>query len=416
MSDCDLLVIGAGAAGIAAARTALAAGARVRVLEARTRPGGRALTDPRFGTPFDLGATWLHWAERNPLTELARALGIGLIDADARRREASFIGTRRITPEEDAGYDRAWAAFEAAIAAHRGPDVAVAEVIPRGGPWDATVAAWQGEVIAAWSLDAMGVEDFRANILRGSNLLPEGGTGALLARLGAGLPVTLNAEVTRLAWGGREAVAEGGFGRLAARAVVCTLPTSLLAAGAIRFDPPLPAATLEAAHALPMGAAIKVALKAAGADRLGLAPNTSTDRQVARGEALIPISFWPGGHDIASGWIGGPLAEAVEREGPAAAEALLRAEIAARLGAAAPRAFRPGALVSAWSTDRFSRGAYTHGRIGSGGARAVLAAPLAGGRLCLAGEAAATDGLAATLAGAWNSGSAAARVALAALA
>jgi monoamine oxidase len=416
MSDTDLLVIGAGAAGIAAARAALAAGARVRVLEARPRLGGRALTDASLGTPFDLGATWLHWAERNPLAEAARALGIGLIDADARRREASFIGTRRITAEEEAEYDLAWAAFEAAVAAHRGADVAVAGIVPRGGPWDATVAAWQGEVIAAWPLGAMGVEDFRANLLRGSNLLAEGGIGALLARLGAGLPVTLGAEVTRLAWGGREAVAEGGFGRIAARAVVCTLPTSLLAADAIRFDPPLPAATLAAAHALPMGAAIKVALRAAGADRLGLGPDTSTDRQVVPGEALIPITFWPGGHDIASGWIGGPLALEIEREGPAAAEALLRAEIAARLGAAAPRAFRPGALVSAWSTDRFSRGAYTHGRIGCADARRVLAAPLAGGRLCLAGEAAATDGLAATLAGAWNSGVTAARTALAALA
>lgn len=416
MSGTDILVIGAGAAGIAAARTALAAGARVQVLEARRRIGGRALTDGSLGAPFDLGATWLHWAERNPLAALARQLGIGLVDADASRRERSFVGARPLTAAEQAAYDAAWAAFEAAIAAYRGPDVAVADAVPRGGPWDATVAAWQGEVIAAWPLAAMGILDFRANLLRGSNLLPAGGTGALLARLGAGLPVALGAEVTRLAWGGAEAVAEGGFGRLAARAVVCTLPTSLVAAGAIRFDPPLPPAVLEAAHALPLGAAVKVALQAAGGDRLGLAPNTSTDRQVAPGEALIPITFWPGGHDIATGWIGGPLALEVEREGPAAAEALLRAEIAARLGHAAARAFRPGALVSAWGRDPFSRGAYSHGRIGCGAARAVLAAPLAGGRLCLAGEAAATDGLAATLAGAWNSGERAARAALAVLA
>lgn len=416
MSGPDILVIGAGAAGIAAARTALAAGARVQVLEARRRIGGRALTDASLGPPFDLGATWLHWAERNPLAALARELGIGLVDADARRRERSFREGRPVSAAEAAEYDAAWAAFEAAIAAHDGPDVAVAEVVPKGGPWDATVAAWQGEVIAASPLAAMGILDFRANLLRGSNLLPEGGTGALLARLGAGLPVALGAEVARLAWGGREAVAEGGFGRLAARAVVCTLPTSLLAAGAIRFDPPLPPAVLEAAAALPLGAAVKVALKAAGGDRLGLEADTATDRQVAPGEPLVPITFWPGGHDIATGWIGGPLACEIEREGPAAAEALLRAEIAARLGHAAPRAFRPGALVSAWGRDPFSRGAYSHGRIGCGAARAVLAAPLAGGRLCLAGEAAATDGLAATLAGAWNSGVAAARAALRALA
>jgi monoamine oxidase len=416
VSDTDLLIIGAGAAGIAAARKAIAAGLSVRILEARPRIGGRAVTDARLGPPFDLGATWLHWAERNPLVPLARQLGIPLVNADARRNERNFIGTRPITEAENAAYDAAIAAFDQAVAAYEGPDIAVSEVVPRGGPWDATVAAWQGPVIAAWSLETMGVADFRANLLQGANLLPEGGTGSLLARLGAGLPVTLEAAVTRLAWGGREAVAEGAFGRLTARAVVCTLPSALLAAEAIRFDPPLPARVLEAAHALPLGAAIKVALKAAGADRLGLPPNTSTDRQVAPGEPLIPIQFWSGGHDLATGWIGGPLAVEIEREGPAAAEALLRAEIAARLGHAAPRAFRPGALVSAWSRDPFSRGAYSHGRIGCGEARAVIAAPLAGGRLCLAGEAADTSGLAATLAGAWNSGEAAAAAVIAALA
>jgi len=416
VSDTDLLIIGAGAAGIAAARKAIAAGLRVRILEARPRIGGRAVTDTSLGPPFDLGATWLHWAERNPLVPLAQQLGIPLINADARRNERNFIGTRVITPEENAAYDAAIAAFDAAVVAHHGPDIAVADVIPKGGPWDATVAAWQGPVIAAWSLETMGLHDFRANLLQGANLLPEGGTGALLARLGDELPVTLDAAVARLAWGRREAVAEGAFGRITARAAICTLPPSLLLADAIRFDPPLPAATLEAAHALPLGAAIKVALKAAGADRLGLPPDTATDRRVAPGEALIPIQFWSGGHDLATGWIGGPLAIEMEREGPAAAEALLRAEIAARLGHDAPRAFRPGALASAWSTDPFSRGAYSHGRIGAGEARAVLAAPLAGGRLCLAGEACDTTGLAATLAGAWNSGEAAAAAAVARLA
>ncbi len=416
MTDTDLLIIGAGAAGIAAARKAIAAGLRVRVLEARSRIGGRAVTDTSLGPPFDLGATWLHWAERNPLVPLAERTGIALINTDARRNERNSIGTRPITAAENAAYDAAFAAFDKAVAAYDGPDVAVSEVIPKGGPWDATVAAWQGPVIAAWSLETMGLQDFRANLLQGANLLPVGGTGALLARLGAGLPVTLNAAVTRLAWGGRAATAEGAFGSLTARAVICTLPSALLAAEAIRFDPPLPPPVLEAAHALPLGAAIKVALKAAGADRLGLPPDTSTDRQVAPGEALIPIQFWTGGHDLATGWIGGPLAVEIEREGPAAAEALLRAEIAARLGHDAPRAFRPGALVSAWSRDPFSRGAYSHGRIGSGAARAVLAAPLARGRLCLAGEAADTAGLAATLAGAWNTGEAAAEAVMATLA
>lgn len=419
MSDTDILVIGAGAAGIAAARAARAAGQRVRVLEARPRLGGRALTDGALGVPFDLGATWLHDAARNPLVPLARQLGVTLMDSDAARQEVSFVQGRRASPAEMAAYDAAWDAFEPAIracAAAPGPDIAAAAAVPRGGPWDATIAAWQGEVIAAWSLSAMSLRDFAANLLGGANLLPAGGLGALLARLGEGLPVTLSSPVTRLAWGNREAVAEGPFGTLRARAVICTLPTSLLAGGAIQFDPPLPPELQQAAHDLPLGAAIKVALRALGEDRLGLPHHASTDRQVWGEEALVPITFWPQGQPIASAWIGGPLAAELEREGPAAAESLVRAEIAARLGSEAPRAFCPGALASGWRSDHWSRGVYSHARIGAAGARAVLAAPLAGGRLCFAGEACHAEGLAGTVGGAWLSGEAAAVQAIAATA
>ena len=303
-----------------------------------------------------------------------------------------------------------------ARAAQPGPDIPAAAAAPRGGPWDATVAAWQGRVIAAWPLEAMSLRDFAANLLGGANLLPAGGLGALVARLAEGLPIAYRAPVARLSWGGAEAVAEGPFGSVAARAVICTVPTSLLAGQAIRFDPPLPRAVQQAAHDLPLGAAIKVGLRAAGEDRLGLPDHASTDRQVAPDEELVPITFWPQGQPVASAWIGGPLAAEVEREGPAAAEALVRAEIAARLGSAAPQAFRPGALVSAWRGDPWAQGVYSHARVGAAGARAVLAAPLAGGRLCFAGEACHADGLASTVGGAWLSGEAAARHALAALA
>lgn len=416
--ECDILIIGAGAAGIAAARGALAAGCSVRVLEARGRVGGRALTDTSLGAPFDLGATWLHAAERNPLVPLARSLGVALADSDRARREITFIGARRATDEEVAAYDAAWAAFEAAIAARAaapGPDIPASHAAPRGGAWDATVAAWQGDVIAAWPLTAMSLHDFGANLLTGGNLLPAGGLGALVARLAEGLPVTLGAPVARLRWGGRQAVAEGPFGTVAARAVICTIPTSLLAGTAIRFDPPLPQPVQQAAHDLPLGAAIKVGLRAAGEGRLGLPAHASTDRMIAPEQALIPITFWPQGQPIASAWIGGPLAAEVEREGAGAAEALVLAEIATRLGAEAPFAFRPGAAVSAWRSDPFARGVYSHARVGAAGARAVLAAPLAGGRLCFAGEACHPT-LAGTVGGAWLSGEAALQHVLAATA
>ncbi len=418
MQECDLLVIGAGAAGIAAARAGLAAGRRVQVLEARPRPGGRVVTDHRLGLPFDLGAVWLHAAERNPLVPLARGLGVALVDADRARREVTFVGDRRADAAEAAEYDAAFArlealAAEAAVAG--GPDRPVAAIAPRGGTWDASVAAWHGSVIAGWELEGISLHDFAATSLEGRNLLPAGGFGTLLARLADGLPIGFGAKVDRLAWGGGWAVAEGAFGTLRARAVVCTLPTTLLAAGdALRFDPPLPDAVVAAAAGLPMGAVLKVGFRAAGEDRLDLPDFCSVDRRIEPGEPMVTMTAWQHGLPLLTCWLGGAAAAALEAAGDAAAEAYMQDELARRFGGRARAALAPGAVVSDWLRDPLARGVYSHARVGQAGARAVLARPLAEGRLCLAGEACHAS-LAGTVAGAWLSGEAAAAAALAAM-
>jgi monoamine oxidase len=410
----DILVIGAGAAGIAAARAVLAAGRSVMVLEARGRVGGRVVTDHRLGAPFDLGAAWLHNAEDNPLVALAEAVGARLVDSDALRQERTLVGDRPATEAERAAYDAAWDDFTTrteARAAAGGADCSVAEAAPRGGAWDATVAAWQGDIIAAAPLERISLFDFAAIALNGANRLPELGFGTLLARLAQGLPIRLSAPVTRLAWGGGQAVAEGAFGGIHAGAVIATLPTPLLASGALRFDPPLPPEVIQAAHDLPLGTVAKVGFR--GTAGLGLPPFTSVDRQVLPGEPLVAMSARPFGRDILACHVGGDAAAALEAEGDAALEAFMRAEAARRFGAAAA-GLQAGPIVTNWLRDPFSRGVYSYARIGRAAARGILAAPLAGGRLCLAGEAC-HPRLAGTVGGAWRSGEEAARSALAAL-
>ena len=80
--DCDIVVVGAGAAGISAARLLTASGADTRLLEARGRPGGRAYTRIEGGFPLDMGCGWLHSAQENVLKPLARASGFTIDEAD----------------------------------------------------------------------------------------------------------------------------------------------------------------------------------------------------------------------------------------------------------------------------------------------------------------------------------------------
>ncbi|PHK96162.1 hypothetical protein CR162_04835 [Pseudoroseomonas rhizosphaerae] len=415
MADPDILVVGAGAAGLAAARAAMAAGRSVQVLEARGRPGGRAWTDAAtLGAPFDLGATWLHQAHDNPLAPLAG--GAAPFDHDAVRHSLCLIARRPASEAETAAYDATYAAFHArlrAALADAPPDASAADFAPRGGAWDATVAHWEGPVICAARLAEMDLRDFLDTQLDAPNWLLPQGLGSFLSGFAAGLPIAYGAVVERLRWGGPGVVAEGAFGRVAARAAIVTIPTSLIAAGAPRFDPPLPHRTGQAAHDLPLGLLNKVGLRAAGEDRLGLAPFTGLERRVeTEDEAAMSFIAWPFGHDHLMGFLGGPAAWEASREGPRALEALARAELRHAFGARAGAALAGmPMLASDWGNDPFARGAYSHARPGRASARRVLGEPLAGGRLCFAGEAC-HPRLAATVGGAWESGEWAARAAL----
>ena len=111
MPDVDVVVIGAGLAGLGAATALRQAGRRAVVLEAADRIGGRAWTayPPELGGVwFDMGAVWLHSAEINPLVPIARAAGETLLRSDELRRERTYVGTREATPDEYADFSAAW--------------------------------------------------------------------------------------------------------------------------------------------------------------------------------------------------------------------------------------------------------------------------------------------------------------------
>ncbi|HEX4261616.1 MAG TPA: FAD-dependent oxidoreductase, partial [Acetobacteraceae bacterium] len=281
----------------------------------------------------------------------------------------------------------------------------------RDDPWTNTVEAWEGAIVADADADGLSLRDWAANLLGGRNLAVGGGVGALVLRRLApeAGPVALRTPATGIDWSGRGVRVETPRGGLAAPACIVTVSTGVLAAGAIRFDPALPQATAAAIEGLPMGLLSKIALPASGSDRLDLPRGTGSDRMLARpGETLLSLHAWPQGFDHVVGFFGGRAAWALAAEPPDATEAFVRAELRRRFGARADAALGGPAVVTRWGTDPFSRGAYAYARPGQAGARAVLGRPLAGGRLCFAGEACHTEGLAGTVGGAWLTGTAAA--------
>jgi monoamine oxidase len=403
----DVAIVGAGAAGIAAARTARARGRSHVVLEAKARVGGRAVTDPRLGFPWDRGAQWLHVFEQNPLRALATQLGLACTSWDVD--EKTHLGDRWATDEEERAreaffehsYETAWAAARA------GRDVTVRELLP-AGPWARFFEQWLSDDDGSDPTDISSI-DFERYVETNQHGLIAGGFGAFLARLAEGLDVRLETPVTAIDWSGSEVRLETPRGTIHARSVVIAVPTPILAAGKIRFTPALPDWKTQAFHDLPLGNRDKVALVFEG-EVFGTGPcyvHAAGEAPRGMGCEILPLEA--GSLCVAVAHLGADLADQLEREGE---DAMIQAAHE-QLGDVFGRRVRDNLVhgaATAWRSDPWIMGAYSHARPGKATARDLLARPLEG-KLFFAGEACSITAYG-TVNGAWATGTAAAENAL----
>ncbi|WP_375392342.1 flavin monoamine oxidase family protein [uncultured Sphingomonas sp.] len=371
------VVIGAGAAGIAAARRLHDAGREVLLVEAGDRLGGRAHTVTLGGYPVDLGCGWLHSARRNPWTAIAERDGFTVDRSSPNWREQwRDLG---FPPAERQASGAAWERWhQAALAALSGPDRPLGDFIPQDDPWRPMIDAISGYANGA-DLDAVSLHDWAAyeDAATDDNWAVREGYGTLVSHLAAGIPVQLNMPVTRIDHRRRTLRLQTAAGAIEAARAIVAVPTPVLASGALAFDPPL-SAKRDAAAALPLGLADKVFLHTAEqpwpahAHLIGN-PHTSNTASYR----LSPFG-WP----IVEAFFGGGCAETLEG-GDAAAFAV--DELAALLGSAWRRKLTPLG-VTRWRREPWIGGSYSHARVGSAGQRRILAEPV-DGRLFFAGEA-----------------------------
>ena len=399
----DCVVIGAGVAGLAAARKLHAAHRRVVVLEARDRIGGRIWTDRSSpDAPVELGAQWIHGIKGNPLAELCTQNGIKtfttnygsrvVFGADGRRwnereadeEEKQFKGVRRDVHK-----------LRKQLRANQAPDQ------PLGRVWS--------EVLAGKTLDAAARERlaFEANVQieheygadlgqlslyeydqdaseHGGDVVVPGGYAQIPALLARGLDIRLSEVVQSVSVNANGVEVRTARGVFRGKCALVTLPLGVLQAGVVKFDPPLPEKKLAAIKRLGSGRLDKVCLRFARA-------------------------FWPETHVLNfAGSRPGEFAEWIN------AAAFLRAPVlvgynagttaarfetkpAAEVTAAAVSALRSmfgrdvpepqNAIVTQWGRDPFALGAYSHLPPGASARDFALLAEPVGGRLFFAGEA-----------------------------
>ncbi len=389
--DVDVIIIGAGAAGLSAAKAAAERGLSFVLLEASHRIGGRAYTeDFAPGIPYDLGCHWMHSASLNPFVAIADELGFSY-RRDSQWRSNIFTGGAFLGEAEHKRWMEGIEADHAAIdaAGAQGSDVAVADVIDLSAPWAPFMAYWFS-LGTSRDIDQVSVLDVTNYNDTDENWPLREGFGALVARWAAEVPVTLNAKAERVTWSGSGVKVETAKGTITGRTALITVSTNVLTAGGIAFEPGLPDWKLEAAAALPLGVHNRIGIMLNDNPFPPDAPPTATV-QVGDADAVpMSIQIRPFGLDYISGVTGGRHGSWLERAGIAASVDHLTECLVAAYGSGIRSSLSERTIVTAWESDPWTLGSYSGAMPGHGNKRAELARPV-DDVLYFAGEASSTE-------------------------
>lgn len=406
-----VLVIGAGMAGLTAARILHDTGLHVTVLEARDRIGGRTWTDDSLGVPCDLGASWIHRANDNPLTEWASAIGLPLIYTPTSRRRFYDGGSWQSQEEilracwrgVGAATIRVWLANQQSQRRRRQGLKATDLAAAIGPLLDNTSLPFADRRFLAWVVSVSeGVQGAPAEFIdlgewypreaTGVNAMPTGGYRRLVEDVAAGLDIRLNCAVGVIAYNQKRVTLHTQAGPLAADAVIVTVPLSLLKSGRLLFDPPLPAPKQAAIAAIGYGGDAvlnKVFLRFPHR----FWPDIQ-DRCVALPEAPHQRGFFSNwinaepvlGQPVLAGFTSGRSAVYLDREASDAVvlDTAMRS-LRRMFGRQVPDP--TGFQFTRWLSDPWAGGSYSYARVGSSEEdRRAYAAPVAG-RVFFAGEA-----------------------------
>lgn len=394
-----VIVVGAGMAGLTAARVLHDAGTEVIVLEARDRLGGRTWTADVGAGKVDLGAAWLHGIQQNPVADFADANGLSYVKDNLPwntlydEATDSQLGDGAWTVMEDAE-----AGFAGALGWLRrdlGPNANVAQardayIADEGLTGrDARLAAdaidqWIVELEYAGPVDEMSLTwCWEEEALRGGDHFPVGGYKGYVDAMATGLDVRLSHTVTEVAQDADGVTVTAGGETFEGTQVIVTVPVGVLKAGSIAFDPPLEDSRLAALGRLDMGNLEKVVLtwdtkwwdgnlEYVDKDLDGTFPEFYDVTDLAGTPTLVGLYGGRFARTVQAGWTDPQIVD----------------EALATLGKAYQRAVPAPAAsaVTHWTTDPLAGGSYTFMPVGASNTDIQALAEPHGDRVFFAGE------------------------------
>jgi monoamine oxidase len=397
--DFDTVIVGAGAAGIAAAKRLAAAGKRYVLIEAADHIGGRCVTDSRtFGVPFDRGAHWIHLPDSNPVAKFAPGRGIEIYPAPRSQKVRIGLRYAREKELEDflAVQVRATRAIDDAA---RKADVTCGSVLPGDlGDWQATAEFALGPFAYGQDLAKLSAADFASATERSSDAFCRQGFGALLAAQAAGVAVELSTPAASIGID-RAVAVQTPKGTITARTGIITVSTAVLASGRVQFAPELPPRVTEAFHRLPLGSYDPSALEFAG-NPLGLDSDDLVFEKSADAHTAAILGN-VSGTPLCLIEVAGSFGRSLAAQG---ADAMVdfAGDWLGKLYGAQMKKTITRAGVTRWNAEALALGAMSAAVPGGHAARAVLAEPVRDA-VWFAGEAV-HETLWGTVGGAWESG------------
>ncbi len=371
IADVDVIVIGAGIAGLSAAQRLIELGYETIVLEADGVPGGRIKTDLTLGAPFEVGAGWIHGPDGNPVSALAEAVDAGPFVTD----DDSFLvfaanGDVVSTGDIDAGYRRLEKLY-AAIDDELDKDMVLSKAIARmGGKLKSdAIVNWMTSAYTEFStggpLDKLSGYYFDEDgVYPGEDVVLTKGYDTIVRHMARNLDIRLNTRVAAVTYEkGEGAVVSTDAGDFEASFVICTVPLGVLKAGDVRFDPPLPKTHRRGIETIGMGNVTKLALKfdkaywPADVQYFGLMTET-------RGRWAYFLNYRTFSEEnILLGFCFGDYAQTAEAMNDDEMVADCMDAVRTMFGAEIPEP--SGHLSTRWSKNPNSRGAYSYSSVGS---------------------------------------------------
>ena len=419
--DLDVLIIGAGAAGIAAGRRLLASKKKFAIVEASDRMGGRCFTDTTtFNLPFDRGANLIHLPAQSSLNTLAAKHGSELYPDPAREqvRIRDRNGIEKDLEElhsklrlEDFYADSVRCNAAIAQAAADNGDISCADALPADlGPWRRTMEFVLGPYRFGAELKELSAKEYVNSGNRGPGWLCRQGAGALIGRLALGVPIKFFSPVTMVDWGERSVTLAMGEDVVTARSAIITASTGVLASGKIEFRPHLPARYTSAFEKLKLGSYDYVAFSF-NDNALGLNANEVVFEKASTAKTAALFANVNGTRLSLLTLAGHTGAELADKGESAMTEFALD-WISGIFGSRAKQAVSRMKATS-WKKDPWILGAFSSAPPGAQEARKALAEPL-NDALWFAGEAV-NQNFWGTVGGAWQDGERAANAVIAQL-